>query len=103
MNMSVSSSSMRKGETLVDTAATLNAMHPDILVGRHHASGAVELLARKVDDSVINAGYGAHEHPTQALLDALTIRRNKAPVERLALAIFGDVMHSRMALSNILL
>jgi aspartate carbamoyltransferase catalytic subunit len=73
MNMSVSSSSMRKGETLVDTAATLNAMHPDILVVRHHASGAVELLARKVDGSVINAGDGAHEHPTQALLDALTI------------------------------
>ena len=77
MNMSVSSSSMRKGETLIDTAMTLNAMHPDILVVRHHASGAVELLARKVDGSVINAGDGAHEHPTQALLDALTIRRNK--------------------------
>ena len=74
MNMSVNSSSMRKGETLVDTAITLNAMHPDILVVRHHASGAVELLARKVDCSVINAGDGAHEHPTQALLDALTIR-----------------------------
>ena len=76
MNMSVNSSSMRKGETLIDTAITLNAMHPDILVVRHHASGAVELLARKVDCSVINAGDGAHEHPTQALLDALTIRRN---------------------------
>ena len=69
MNMSVSSSSIRKGETLIDTAITLNAMHPDILVVRHHASGAVELLARKVDCSVINAGDGAHEHPTQALLD----------------------------------
>ena len=68
MNMSVSSSSIRKGETLMDTAVTLNAMHPDILVVRHHASGAVELLARKVDGSVINAGDGAHEHPTQALL-----------------------------------
>ena len=77
MNMSVSSSSIKKGETLIDTAMTLNAMHPDILVVRHHASGAVELLARKVDGSVINAGDGAHEHPTQALLDALTIRRNK--------------------------
>src|SRR6188474_2138390 len=65
MNMSASSSSMRKGETLIDTAVTLNAMHPDILVVRHHASGAVELLARKVDGSVINAGDGAHEHPTQ--------------------------------------
>ncbi len=90
MNMSVSSSSIRKGETLMDTAVTLNAMHPDILVVRHHASGAVELLARKVDGSVINAGDGSHEHPTQALLDALTIRR-------------GDVMHSRVARSNILL
>ena len=75
MNMSVSTSSMRKGETLIDTAITLNAMRPDIIVVRHHASGAVELLARKVDCSVINAGDGSHEHPTQALLDALTIRR----------------------------
>src|SRR5467141_1627164 len=103
MNMSVSSSSMRKGETLVDTAATLNAMHPDILVVRHHASGAVELLARKVDGSVINAGDGSHEHPTQALLDALTIRRNKGRLEGLVIAICGDVMHSRVARSNILL
>ncbi len=103
MNMSVSSSSMRKGETLIDTAVTLNAMHPDILVVRHHASGAVELLARKVDGSVINAGDGAHEHPTQALLDALTIRRNKGRLEGLVIAICGDVMHSRVARSNILL
>src|SRR3979411_1282142 len=103
MNMSVSSSSMRKGETLVDAAITLNAMHPDILVVRHHASGAVELLARKVDGSVINAGDGAHEHPTQALLDALTIRRNKGRLEGLVIAICGDVMHSRVARSNILL
>ena len=103
MNMSVSSSSMRKGETLIDTAVTLNAMHPDILVVRHHASGAVELLARKVDGSVINAGDGAHEHPTQALLDALTIRRNKGRLEGLTVAICGDVMHSRVARSNILL
>src|SRR6202165_3190011 len=103
MNMAVSSSSMRKGETLVDTAATLNAMHPDILVVRHHASGAVELLARKVDGSVVNAGDGAHEHPTQALLDALTIRRNKGRLEGLVIAICGDVMHSRVARSNILL
>jgi aspartate carbamoyltransferase catalytic subunit len=103
MNMSVSSSSMRKGETLIDTAITLNAMHPDILVVRHHASGAVELLARKVDCSVINAGDGAHEHPTQALLDALTIRRNKGPIEALTVAICGDIMHSRVARSNIIL
>ncbi len=103
MNMSVSSSSIRKGETLMDTAVTLNAMHPDILVVRHHASGAVELLAQKVDGSVINAGDGAHEHPTQALLDALTIRRNKGHIEGLLVAICGDVLHSRVARSNIIL
>ena len=103
MNMSVASSSMRKGETLIDTAITLNAMHPDILVVRHHSSGAVELLARKVDCSVINAGDGQHEHPTQALLDALTIKRNKGRLEGLVVAICGDVMHSRVARSNILL
>ncbi|HEX5847255.1 MAG TPA: aspartate carbamoyltransferase catalytic subunit, partial [Rhodoplanes sp.] len=103
MNMSVGSSSMRKGETLVDTAITLNAMRPDILVVRHHASGAVALLSRKVDCCVINAGDGAHEHPTQALLDALTIRRNKGRIERLTIAICGDVAHSRVARSNIIL
>jgi aspartate carbamoyltransferase catalytic subunit len=103
MNMSVGSSSMRKGETLIDTAITLNAMHPDILVVRHHASGAVELLARKVDGSVINAGDGAHEHPTQALLDALTIRRNKGRIEGLTVTICGDILHSRVARSNIIL
>src|SRR5436305_11210183 len=103
MNMSVSSSSMRKGETLIDTAVTLNAMHPDIIIVRHHASGAVELLARKVDCSVINAGDGAHEHPTQALLDALTIRRNKGRIERLVVTICGDILHSRVARSNIIL
>jgi aspartate carbamoyltransferase catalytic subunit len=103
MNMAVNSSSMKKGETLVDTAMTLNAMHPDILVVRHHASGAVELLAQKVDGSVVNAGDGAHEHPTQALLDALTIRRNKGHIEGLTIAICGDVLHSRVARSNIIL
>jgi aspartate carbamoyltransferase catalytic subunit len=103
MNMSVSSSSMRKGETLIDTAVTLNAMHPDIIIVRHHASGAVELLARKVDCSVINAGDGSHEHPTQALLDALTIRRNKGRVEGLTVTICGDILHSRVARSNIIL
>jgi aspartate carbamoyltransferase catalytic subunit len=101
--MSVSSSSMRKGETLIDTAITLNAMRPDIIVVRHHASGAVELLARKVDCSVINAGDGSHEHPTQALLDALTIRRNKGRIEGLTVAICGDIMHSRVVRSNIIL
>ncbi len=103
MNMAVNSSAMKKGETLIDTAITLNAMHPDILVVRHHASGAVELLAQKVDGSVINAGDGAHEHPTQALLDALTIRRNKGPIEGLIVAICGDILHSRVARSNIYL
>ena len=103
MNMSASSSSMRKGETLIDTAMTLNAMHPDIIIVRHHASGAVELLARKVDCSVVNAGDGAHEHPTQALLDALTIRRNKGRLEGLTIAICGDILHSRVARSNIIL
>src|SRR3974390_1408779 len=103
MNMSASSSSMRKGETLIDTAMTLNAMHPDIIIVRHHASGAVELLARKVDCSVVNAGDGAHEHPTQALLDALTIRRNKGRIEGLTVAICGDILHSRVARSNIIL
>ena len=103
MNMAVGASSMRKGETLVDTAITLNAMRPDILVVRHHASGAVALLSRKVDCCVINAGDGAPEHPTQALLDALTIRRNKGRIERLTVAICGDVAHSRVARSNILL
>src|SRR5246500_1305602 len=103
MNMSVSSSSMRKGETLIDTAVTLNAMHPDIIIVRHHASGAVELLARKVDCSVVNAGDGAHEHPTQALLDALTIRRNKGRIERLVGGICGDILHSPPARSNIIL
>ena len=104
MNMSVGQSAMKKGETLIDTAMTLNAMHPDILVVRHHASGAVELLASKVEGcSVINAGDGAHEHPTQALLDALTIRRNKGGIEGLTVAICGDILHSRVARSNIIL
>src|SRR5262249_2927902 len=103
MNMSVSSSSMRKGETLLDTAVTLNAMHPDILVVRHHASGAVALLARKVDCAVINAGAGAHEHPTQALLDALRIRRKKGAIDALTVAICGDIAPSRVARSNIIL
>ncbi|HMK78467.1 MAG TPA: aspartate carbamoyltransferase catalytic subunit [Xanthobacteraceae bacterium] len=103
MNMSVATSSVKKGETLIDTAITLNAMHPDLLVVRHHSSGAVALLAQKVDGSVINAGDGAHEHPTQALLDALTIRRNKGRIEGLTVTICGDILHSRVARSNIVL
>jgi len=101
MNMNVSTSSVQKGETLLDTAMTLNAMRPDIIVVRHYAAGAVELLAQKVDCSVINAGDGAHEHPTQALLDALTIRRAKGRVSGLTVAICGDILHSRVARSNI--
>ena len=103
VNMSVRTSSIKKGETLLDTAMTLAAMRPDILVVRHHAAGAVELLSQKVDCAVINAGDGSHEHPTQALLDALTIRRRKGAIEGLRIAICGDVRHSRVARSNILL
>jgi aspartate carbamoyltransferase catalytic subunit len=101
INMSVSTSSVNKGETLLDTAATLNAMHCDLLVVRHDQSGAPNLLAQKVDAAVINAGDGTHEHPTQALLDALTIRRRKGRLEGLTVAICGDVLHSRVARSNI--
>ncbi|MGQ0444036.1 MAG: aspartate carbamoyltransferase catalytic subunit [Beijerinckiaceae bacterium] len=103
MNMPVATSSVRKGETLIDTAMTLNAMRPDIIVVRHAQAGAVHLLAKKVDCAVVNAGDGAHEHPTQALLDALTIRRNKGRIEGLTVAICGDILHSRVARSNILL
>ncbi|MHA1517911.1 MAG: aspartate carbamoyltransferase catalytic subunit [Alphaproteobacteria bacterium] len=103
MNMSIPTSSIQKGETLIDTAVTLNAMRPDLLVVRHHAAGAVELLAQKVDCGVINAGDGSHEHPTQALLDALTIRRHKGRIEGLIVTICGDILHSRVARSNILL
>ncbi|MDE2581645.1 MAG: aspartate carbamoyltransferase catalytic subunit [Rhodospirillales bacterium] len=101
INMSVSTSSVNKGETLLDTAATLNAMHCDLLVVRHGQSGAPNLLAQKVDAAVINAGDGTHEHPTQALLDALTIRRRKGRLEGLTVAICGDIAHSRVARSNI--
>ena len=101
LNMSVKTSSVSKGETLIDTASTLNAMRPDILVVRHQDSGAAELLSRKLDCSVVNAGDGAHEHPTQALLDALTIRRRLGRIEGLMVAICGDILHSRVARSNI--
>ena len=103
MNMSVATSSVKKGETLIDTAMTLNAMRPDIIVVRHAQAGAVHQLARKVDCAVVNAGDGAHEHPTQALLDALTIRRHKGRLAGLVVAICGDIVHSRVARSNILL
>ena len=99
--MSVSTSSVNKGETLIDTAATLNAMHCDLLVVRHDQSGAPNLLAQIVDAAVINAGDGTHEHPTQALLDALTIKRHKGRIAGLMVAICGDIAHSRVARSNI--
>jgi len=101
INMSVSTSSVKKGETLIDTAMTLNAMHPDVLVVRHPQSGAVSLLSEKVNCAVINGGDGAHEHPTQALLDALTIRRRLGRLGGLVIAICGDILHSRVARSNI--
>jgi aspartate carbamoyltransferase catalytic subunit len=101
INMSVSTSSVNKGETLLDTASTLNAMRCDLLVVRHDQSGAPNLLAQKVSSSVINAGDGTHEHPTQALLDALTLRRRRGSLEGLVVAICGDVLHSRVARSNI--
>ncbi|MEQ9682912.1 MAG: aspartate carbamoyltransferase catalytic subunit, partial [Rhodospirillales bacterium] len=93
INMSISGSSIKKGETLVDTAMTLNAMHPDVLVVRHSDSGAVKLLSEKVNCAVINAGDGSHEHPTQALLDALTIRRRLGRLAGLQVAICGDILH----------
>ena len=103
MSMAMQASSVKKGETLIDTALTLNAMHPDLLVVRHPQSGAVNLLAEKVNCAVLNAGDGCHEHPTQALLDALTIRRAKGRLHRLTVAICGDIAHSRVARSNLIL
>ncbi|MEM7439202.1 MAG: aspartate carbamoyltransferase catalytic subunit [Pseudomonadota bacterium] len=103
MNMAVSASSVAKGETLIDTALTLNAMHPDLLVLRHPSSGAADLLAQKVNCAVLNGGDGRHEHPTQALLDALTIRRALGRLDGLTVAICGDIAHSRVARSNIFL
>lgn len=100
INMSVSNSSVKKGETLIDTAMTINAMHPDFIAVRHPESGAVHLLAQKVKCSVINAGDGMHEHPTQALLDALAIMEHKGKIEGLKIAICGDILHSRVARSN---
>ena len=103
LNIAVSGSSVKKGETLIDTATTLNAMHPDILVIRHHAAGAPLLLSRHVDAAVINAGDGRHEHPTQALLDALTISRKFGRIAGLKIAICGDIANSRVARSNLYL
>ncbi len=102
VNMHAAQSSVKKGETLIDTAVTLNAMRPDMIVIRHDASGAVALIADKVDCPVLNAGDGRHEHPTQALLDALTIRRRVGRIQGTVVTICGDVLHSRVARSNIL-
>ncbi|RDE06844.1 aspartate carbamoyltransferase catalytic subunit [Sphingomonas aracearum] len=102
VNMHVGQSSVKKGETLIDTAITLNAMRADVIVIRHQSSGAVRLIADKVDCPVLNAGDGSHEHPTQALLDALTIRRRKGSVAGQRVVICGDILHSRVARSNIL-
>jgi len=103
VNMHAAQSSVKKGETLIDTAITLNAMRADVIVIRHSSSGAVALIADKVDCPVLNAGDGTHEHPTQALLDALTIRRRLGSIAGKRIAICGDVLHSRVARSNILL
>lgn len=101
INISAASSSVSKGETLLDTAMTLNAMRADAIVLRHAQAGAVQLIAEKVDACVINAGDGAHEHPTQALLDALTIKRRKGRIAGLNVTICGNIAHSRVARSNI--
>jgi aspartate carbamoyltransferase catalytic subunit len=100
INMNVSASSVKKGETLQDTCRTLQAMHPDVIVIRHGASGAPNYVASKIDCSVINAGDGMHAHPTQALLDAFTIRREKGTLDNLVVTIVGDIAHSRVARSN---
>lgn len=102
VNMHAAQSSVKKGETLIDTAMTLNAMRADAIVIRHGSSGAVQLIADKVDCPVLNAGDGSHEHPTQALLDALTIRRRKGEIAGLKITICGDILHSRVARSNII-
>lgn len=100
INISTSTSSVTKGETLVDTAMNLQAMAPDAIVIRHSSSGAPHQIARIVNAAVVNAGDGAHEHPTQALLDALTIRQNKGRIAGLKVAVIGDILHSRVARSN---
>ena len=103
MSMNIVNSAIKKGETLMDTAMTLNAMHPDLIVIRHQDSGACNLLSQKVNCTVINAGDGRREHPTQALLDALTIIEKKGKIQGLRISICGDILHSRVARSNIYL
>jgi aspartate carbamoyltransferase catalytic subunit len=101
MNLQAESSSLKKGESLLDTARTLDAMKPDCIVMRHESSGAPHFVAEHLDIPVINAGDGTHEHPTQALLDALTIRDRRGTLENLRITIIGDILHSRVARSNI--
>jgi len=101
MNLQAEASSLKKGESLLDTVHTLDAMKPDILVMRHAASGAPEFVARHLEIPVINAGDGTHEHPSQGLLDALTIRDRRGTIENLNITILGDIKHSRVARSNI--
>ncbi len=101
MNLQAESSSLKKGESLLDTARTLDAMKPDCIVMRHSSSGAADFVARHLDIPVINAGDGTHEHPTQALLDALTIRDRRGGIENLNVTIIGDILHSRVARSNL--
>jgi aspartate carbamoyltransferase catalytic subunit len=101
INISASTSSVVKGETLIDTARNIEAMNPDVIVIRHSAAGAPHMLARLVKQSIINAGDGAHEHPTQALLDMMTIKEKKGKIAGLKIAIAGDIAHSRVARSNI--
>ena len=101
MNLQAEASSLRKGESLLDTVRTLDAMKPDCIVMRHSASGATEFVARRLEVPVINAGDGTHEHPTQALLDALTIRDRRGSLAGLNVAILGDILHSRVARSNL--
>ena len=101
MNLQAESSSLKKGESLLDTARTLDAMKPDCIVMRHSSSGSADFVARHLDIPVINAGDGTHEHPTQALLDALTIRDRRGTMENLNVTIIGDILHSRVARSNL--
>jgi aspartate carbamoyltransferase catalytic subunit len=101
MNLQAESSSLKKGESLLDTARTLDAMKPDCIVMRHSSSGAADFVARHLEIPVINAGDGTHEHPTQALLDALTIRDRRGTMENLNVTIIGDILHSRVARSNL--
>jgi len=101
MNLQAESSSLKKGESLLDTARTLDAMKPDCIVMRHSSSGAADFVARHLEIPVINAGDGTHEHPTQALLDALTIRDRRGGIENLKITIIGDILHSRVARSNL--